>query len=333
MAADNLVGNLARRATLRQLQLFEAVARLGSFTHAAEELRLAQPTVSMQLRKLSETVGAPLFEQTGKEARLTEAGREVDAACEEVFGALATLETKVADLKGLRTGRLRLAAISSATDIGPHLLGRFGQLYPGIEFALTVTNREALLSRIEQQRDDLFILGRPPPELNIEGLPLVPNPLVAVAHRDHPLVGTPRIPLARLLKEPFIMRESGSGTRSALLQLIEQKGLSAPPVRMEISSIEAVKHATAAGLGVAVMSLHALTLEGTDGRISVLDVQGFPIMKHWFLAYPKNRRLTAIAQAFVDFVGKEAYKISEEFRREIVSIRSQRKVKRADIPK
>lgn len=325
MARANLVGQLAVRATLRQLQMFESVARTGSFTHAAEELLLAQPTVSMQLKKLSETVGATLFEQIGNGIRLTEAGRELDVACEEVFGALASLETRIADLKGLRRGKLRLATISSAKYIGPHLLGRFGHRYPGVEFSLTVVNRESLIQRINDQHDDLYILGRPPPELDIVALPLVPNPLVAVAPHDHSLVGVPRISIARLQKEPFIMREPGSGTRNAVLELFASRGLPPPSTRMELSSTEAMKQATAAGLGISVMSLHALALEGTDGPLAVLDVQGFPLKRHWYLAYANSRKLTVLAQAFLEFVGEEAHQIEDEFEREIAKIRSLRK--------
>lgn len=321
----NLIGKLGQRATLRQLQMFEAVARNGSFTAAAEELLVAQPTVSMQLKKLADTVGMVLFEQVGNRVRLTEAGREVDAACEEVFGAIASLETRIADLQGIRRGTLRLAVISSAKYIGPHLLGRFGQRYPGVEFTLAVNNRESLIQRIIDQHDDLFILGRPPPELDVEALPLLPNPLVVVAPRDHPLVGVPRIPLERLQKEAFIMREPGSGTRDALLQHFESRGVPPPRTRLELSSTEAMKQATAAGLGLSVMSLHALTLEGTDGPLAVLDVQGFPLRRHWFLAYPRSRRLTLLAQTFLDFVGEQAHEIAEEYDREISKIRGLRR--------
>ena len=147
MTPSNLVGDLARHTTLRQLQVFEAVARLGSFTRAAEELYLAQPTVSIQLKKLAETIGAPLFEQVGIRVQMTDTGREVYAACQEVFGTLANLEMKVADIKGLRRGHLRLAVITSAKYLAPYLLGRFCQMHPGIDVVLKVTNRERLLER------------------------------------------------------------------------------------------------------------------------------------------------------------------------------------------
>lgn len=324
MTRASLAGALARHATLRQLQVFEAVARLGSFTRAAEELFLAQPTVSMQLKKLADTVGLPLFEQVGIRIQLTDTGREVYTACQEVFHALANLEMKVADLKGVKRGRLRLGVITSAKYLAPHLLGQFGRLHPGIDFALKVTNRERLLERITNYEDDLYILGQPPQGTEVEAYPLVPNPLVAMASRDHPLTGQPNIPLKRLLEEPFILREPGSGTRDALLRLLTEKGLKPPLVRMEFASNEAIKQAIVAGLGISVLSLHSLALEGTSGPIAVLDVQGFPIQRHWYLAHPKGRRPSLVARTFLDFVKQEGRHIAENLDREIAKVRRQR---------
>lgn len=324
MTRANLAGALARHATLRQLQVFEAVARLGNFTRAAEELFLAQPTVSMQLKKLADTIGLPLFEQIGIRIQLTDTGREVYAACQEVFHTLANLEMKIADLKGVKRGRLALGVITSAKYLAPHLLGQFGRLHPGIDFALKVTNRERLLERIVNYEDDLYILGQPPQEIDVEAYPLVPNPLVVMAGRDHPLVGQPNIPLKRLLEEPFILREPGSGTRDALLRLLAEKDLKPPLVRMEFASNEAIKQAIVAKLGISVLSLHSLALEGTSGPIAVLDVQGFPIQRHWYLAHPKGRKPSLVARAFLDFVKQEGRHIADNLDREIAKIRHQR---------
>lgn len=319
----NLVGALARYTTLRQLQVFEAVARLGNFTRAAEELFLAQPTVSMQIKKLTATIGLPLIEQVGIRIQLTDTGREVYNACQEVFRTLANLEAKIADEKGVKRGRLRLAVITSAKYIAPHLLGQFARLYPDIEFSLKVTNRERLLERIANQEDDLYILGQPPQEIEVEAYPLVPNPLVVMASRDHPLVGVPDITLARLFEEPFIMREPGSGTRDALIRLCESNHLECPAVRMEFGSNEAIKQAIVAGLGVSVMSLHSLHLEGTSGPIALLDVQGFPIQRHWYLAHPKGRKPSVVARTFLEFVTQEGRTIAAHLDREIAGIRKQ----------
>lgn len=324
MARSSLVGTLAHHATLRQLQVFEAVARLGGFTRAAEEIFLAQPTVSMQIKKLSETIGAPLFEQVGIRIQMTDIGREVYAACLEVFGALSNLEMKVADIKGVKRGYLRLAVITSAKFLAPHLLGRFCQLYPGVDVTLKVTNRERLLERIVSHEDDLYILGQPPEQLEVEAYPLIPNPLVVMASRHHPLVGTPNIPLKRLLEEPFIMRELGSGTRAAVIRLFESKKLKPPVARMEFSSNEAIKQTVVAGLGITVLSLHSLVLEGTSGPIAILDVQGFPIQGHWYMVHPKNKRLSVITQTFLEFVKQEGRHVAENFDKEMKMLRRPR---------
>lgn len=321
------IGVLARHATFRQLQAFEAVARLGSFTRAAEELYLAQPTVSMQLKKLTDAIGLPLFEQHGIRIHLTDAGRELYAVCQEVFHALANFEMKIEDMKGLKRGRLRLGVISSAQYLAPYLLAQFHERYPGVEVSLSVTNREHLLERIVAYMDDLYILGQPPPEIEMAAYPLVPNPLVVMASRDHPLVGTRNVPLARLLEEPFIMRERGSGTRAAVIRLFESKGLSPPLAQMELASNEAIKQVISANLGISVMSLHALALEGTDGPIAILDVQGFPIERHWYLVHPRDKNVSVIAQSFLALVREQGQEIGEKFDREIAKIRQKRSTK------
>lgn len=323
MTRTNLVGALARYTTLRQLQVFEAVARLGSFTRAAEELFLAQPTVSMQIKKLTETIGLPLIEQVGIRIQLTDTGREVYGACQEVFRTLASLESKIADEKGVKRGRLRLAVITSAKYIAPHLLGQFARLYPDIDLSLKVTNRERLLERIANHEDDLYILGQPPQEIEVAAYPLLPNPLVVMACREHPLAGVPDIALARLFEEPFIMREPGSGTRDALLRLCQEHKLEPPSVRMEFGSNEAIKHAIAAGFGISVMSLHTLALEGTSGAIALLDVQGFPIQRHWYLVHPKGRKPSVVAKTFLDFVTQEGRNMAEHLDRAIADVRRQ----------
>lgn len=318
------IGVLARHATFRQLQTFEAVARLGSFTRAAEELYLAQPTVSMQLKKLTDAIGLPLFEQHGIRIHLTDAGRELYAVCQEVFHALASVEMKIADLKGIRRGRLQLAVITSANYLAPHLLGQFSRLYPGVDFSLKVTNREQLLERIAGLEDDLYILGEPPQGLDVEAYPLVPNPLVVMASRTHPLVGVPNVPLKRLIDEPFVLREPGSGTRAAVIRQFEHHKLKPPLARMEFGSNEAIKHAVVAGLGITVLSLHSLVLEGTSGPVAVLDVQGFPIQRHWYVVHSKHKRLSVVAQAFVEFVKQEGRHLAENFDKEMKKLRQSR---------
>ncbi len=205
-----------RHSTLRQLEVFEAIARLGSFTRAAEELYLTQPTVSMQIKKLADAVGLPLFEHVGKKVFLTDARRELHKTCREIFKHFSHFEMAVADLKGLKQGTLRLAVVTTAKYFAPRLLGPFCQQYPGIEVSLKVSNRERILERLEDNQDDLYILGQPPEEIDAVAEPFLDNPLVVLAPASHPLTGKKRIPLARLAEEPFLLREPGSGTRKAI---------------------------------------------------------------------------------------------------------------------
>ncbi|MBD3671383.1 MAG: LysR family transcriptional regulator [Gammaproteobacteria bacterium] len=291
---------LIRHATLRQLQVFETIVRLGSFTRAAEELFLTQPTVSMQIKKLTEVIDMPLFEHVGRNVEPTEAGMVLYKACREIFQSLSNLEMRISDLKGMKRGRLRLGAITTAKYFAPEILGEFSVHFPGIDVALKVTNRDSIIDRMRNNEDDLYIMGQAPADEEVVSLPIAPNPLVVMAPHDHPLVGEKNIPLERIVEEPFILREPGSGIRDATQRLFEARKLQ-PKVRMELGSNEAIKHAIVGGLGLSVLSLHTLTLEGTKGPVAILDVEGFPIMRQWYLVYPKGKELSLVTKAFLDF--------------------------------
>jgi DNA-binding transcriptional LysR family regulator len=292
---------LIRHATLRQLQLFEAIVRLGSFTRAAEELFLTQPTISTQIKKLSDTFGLPLFEHVGRSVKPTEAGLELYDTCKLIFESLANLEMKIADIKGIKRGRLRLCVVTTAKYFAPEILGEFCQRYSGIDVALKVTNRDRIIERMLANEDDLYIMGRlPEVDTDVESFVFAPNPLVVMAPRNHPLVEQKNIPLSRIAEEPFILREPGSGIRDTALKLFESKGLK-PQVRMELGSNEAIKHGVVGGLGLSVLSLHTLTLEGASGPVAILDVEGFPIQRQWYLVYPRNKELSVVARAFLEF--------------------------------
>lgn len=286
------------RFSLRQLHIFEAVARHLSYTRAAEELHLTQPAVFTQVRQLEDGVGLPLLERIGKQLHLTAAGREVLAACRETRDALERLEMRLADMQGLKRGRLRVAIVTTAKYLVPRLLGEFCARYPGIEAALTVTNREKLLARLAANEDDLVVLGMPPENLDVVALPIADNPLAVIARSDHPLAGKKAIPLERLAQEPFILREPGSGTRLAVERHFAQHGL-ALRVRMELGSNEAIKQAIAGGLGISVLSTHTLALEGDGGLLQPLDVKGFPLLRKWYVAYPSGKHLSSVAEAFL----------------------------------
>ncbi|MBI3774240.1 MAG: LysR family transcriptional regulator [Gammaproteobacteria bacterium] len=302
------VSDLIRRISLRQLQVFESLARNRSFTKAAEELFLAQPTVSMQIKKLNDTVGAPLFEQIGKSVHLTDAGHALHNACREVFEVFARFDTQLADFQGLKQGHLKLAVVSTAKYFAPILLGHFCERYPGIDVSLKVTNRERLLERMAENADEFYIIGEPPPHVNAAFERFMPNPLVVVAWREHPLASKQQIPLERLAKERFIMREPGSGTRIAILERFKSKDLR-PEIRMELGSNEAIKQAVIAKLGISIMSRHALGQEMNERELAVLNVKGFPIDWDLFIGYAANRKLSLLSKTFLEFLRKEGRKI------------------------
>ncbi len=296
----NMPDYLIRHATLRQLQVFEAIVRLGSFTRAAEELFLTQPTVSMQTRKLADVVGMELFEHVGRSISPTESGRELYTACRQVFESLANLEMKIDDLKGLKRGHLRMGVITTAKYLTPEMLGHFSRQYPGIDLSLKVTNRERIINRLLENEDDLYIMGLPDDDLDVEAFPFAPNPLVVIAPRDHPLVGRKNVSLKEISEEPFIMREPGSGTRDAVIRLFNAHGCR-PKVRMELGSNEAIKYSVVGGLGLSVLSLHSLTLEGTDGAVAILNVKDFPIIRHWYIVHPRGKELSLVARTFLNY--------------------------------
>jgi len=297
-------------ATLHQLKVFEATARHGSFTRAAEELYLTQPTVSMQVKQLTKSIGLPLFEQVGKRLYLTDAGRELFTTCKEIFSQLEKLEMTVADLKGMKQGKLRLAVITTAKYFLPRLLGPFCQKYPGVDVSLIVTNHERVIDRLANNQDDLYVMSQLPDNLDIKAQPFLENPLVVVAPSTHPLVGEKNISLERLAEETFIMREPGSGTRRAFQMMLDEKELDVK-VRLELGSNEAIKQAIAGGLGLSVLSRHTLTPESSNSEFAVLDVQGFPIHREWYAVHLAGKQLSVVAQTFFEYLLTAAPQLME----------------------
>jgi len=311
-SADNLI----RHVTLRQLQIFEAVVRLNGYTRAAEALHLTQPTVSMQIKKLSEALGLPLLEQMGKRVHTTAAGRDVYAAAQEILGRMVTLGEATAEREGLIRGELRIAVITTAKYFMPHLLGAFIARYPQVRPRLTVTNRAKVLERLKANEDDLLIMGQVDETPAVEAHPFVDNELLVVAPPAHPLAKRRNIPLKTLAGERFLVREPGSGTRQVVDRLFEEHDLSIAHY-MELGSSEAIKQAVMAGLGLSVLSRHNLRLELAGGHIAVLDVQGFPLQRRWYVVHLQGKKLSLAARTFQAFLlkqGKELLRHMHETR-------------------
>jgi len=297
--------------TWNQIRIFETVARRLSFTRAAEELHVVQPTVSAQIKLLSEAIGLPLFEQIGKRIHLTEAGRELQITCGELFDSWRRFEMVITDLQGMKRGSLRIAIVSTAKYFVPRMLGPFCRQYPEIDVALEILNRDQVVQRVGTNSDDLYIMGVPPENLDVEQHPFLENPLVLIAPHDHPLAGRRHIALKQLADERFVLREPGSGTRLTADTFFRQHRFR-PRKTMQLGNNEAVKWAVAGGLGVAVVSEHALMLEPMQDRLAVLDVEGFPIDGRWYVVLPSGKKLSVIAKTFFDYLKQESATIHDE---------------------
>ena len=293
--------NIVQSLTLRQLQIFEAVVRLGGYTKAANALHLSQPTVSMQIKKLAETLGLPLLEQVGKSIHPTAAGRDVYETAREILGGVVALEDIASEHKGVIKGELRIAVITSANYFMPHLLGTFINDHPAIRPRLTITNRAKVLERLKSNQDDLLIMGQVPQDIPVEAHPFIDNEMVVVAPPGHPLLGHKNLPLSMLADERFLVREPGSGTRLAVDRLLAEHDIAIAPF-MELGSSEAIKQGVMAGLGISVLSKRNIELELAHGAIALLDVEGFPLVRRWYAVHLSGKRLSLAARNFLEFI-------------------------------
>lgn len=294
--------------TFRQLKLFLELSELRSISAVARACHVTQPTVSMQLRELTETVGIPLYEVIGKQLFLTSAGEEFAATARAMMQEWDMLEQRIAAIKGLTKGRLRVAVVSTAKYFIPRMLGAFCREHPEIDIALEVQNRDGVVQRLRENRDDIYIMSMPPKDIDVIQQVFLPNPLVVVAPLRHALEGKTDIPLDALLQERFILRERGSGTRLACDRFFSERNVT-PVVRLELGSNEAIKQAVAGEMGLAILSRHALGEHLVDQSLTELDVQGFPILSHWYIVHLQEKRLSPIAKAFLSYLEVQAQKL------------------------
>lgn len=287
-----------RHLTFRQLETFVTVARLGSFSRAAEALHLTQPAVSIQIRQMTESVGLPLFEQTGREIRLTDAGQELLRTARELDDSWSRFESAVDALQGLKRGRLRVALVTTAKYFLPRMLGAFCQRYPDIDIELEVANRARIVERLRANEDDLYIMSFPPEELDVVATPFLDNPLVVVAPATLPLPGGP-LRLADLAAHPFLLREAGSGTRKAIDRHLAASGVSLK-VKLALGSNEAIRDLVASGMGLSILSRHVLDDHPEQEGLRILDVAGFPLQQPWSVVHLRQKILPLPAHAFMN---------------------------------
>jgi DNA-binding transcriptional LysR family regulator len=303
------------RASFAQLRSFQAVALLGGITKAAQELHLTQPTVSTQLRELAQAIGVPLLRPAGRGVALTDAGYELLATASGMFEQWRGFEDGVAQLQGMLRGSLRIAGVTTTEYFLAQWLKPFVAAHPGIDIDLTIDNRDSIITRLEKAQDDMAVMMMPPQHIALEHATVMDNPLVLIGPQDHPWAlaqksatknKTPmrKIALKHLAGSDLLMREKGSGTRQATLDFLSQNQIH-PRIRMSLGSNEAIKHAVAAGLGLAIVSQHTLSSQPSREGLAVLPMAGLPIQRSWQMVWRSDRALPRVAAAFMDFVKSE----------------------------
>lgn len=291
--------------TFRQLKVFDVVARHLNYTSAARELHLSQPAVSMQVKQLEEQVDAPLIEKLGKKLFLTDVGHEMHNYARSTMQQLIDLEETIAQMKTLKQGHLKLAVASTANHFVIRLLAHFAKIHPEIRISLDVTNRISLLDMLDRNECDLVIMGSPPSGHSLMALSFLENPLVVVASPEHRLASKKKVTLNDLIKEEFVMREEGSGTRIAIERFFAEQKLEFK-TKLDMSNNRAIKHAAEEELGVAIVSMHTLELELKAKTLKIINAEGFPIYRHWYIVQREGKRLSPIATVFKDYIMKGA---------------------------
>jgi DNA-binding transcriptional LysR family regulator len=273
------------------------VARLGSFTKAAEALHLTQPAVSIQIRQIVDVVGLPLFEQNGREIALTAAGEELQSAVRNLDDVWNRLESAIDALKGLKRGRLRVALVTTAKYFLPRMLGAFCQQYPDIDIELEIGNREKIIERLRSNQDDLYVMSYPSADTDIVSYPFLENEYVVVAPSTHWAAGK-SVTFEKLATEPFLLREQGSGSRQIVDQHLRERGIELN-VRLSLASNEAIRELVASGMGLSVLSRHALGEDPERDGLTLLKVKNFSLSRPWCVVHLRTKVLSLPAQAFL----------------------------------
>ncbi|MEY5020814.1 MAG: hypothetical protein RJA91_349 [Pseudomonadota bacterium] len=295
--------------TFKQMRLFLALADTLSVTKASQKMGITQPTASMQLKEIAESIGFPLFEVINKKVHLTEMGEKLALTVRAMLNEWQSFEQSTEQLRGLYGGSIKVAVVSTAKYFIPKLLGSFYALYPHIDIALEVLNRDGVIKRLQDNKDDLYIMSRPPKEIDIQEEMFMSNPLVIIAHKSHPLSEKNNISIDALKDERFILRENGSGTRLFTEQHFKKKKFK-PKILLELGSNEAIKKSVEGRLGLAVISRHAIEEYDLQKNLSILEVKDFPIASNWFIVNLKGKRFSPIALAFHNHLINEAKKLS-----------------------
>lgn len=303
-----------RQVTVRQLQVFVEAAQALSFARVGERLNLTPAGISFQIKQIEGQVGFALFERVGRRVALTDAGRTLLIYARQVLQSLADADQALAALKGLKGGHVTIGLVSTAKYIVPHLLARFRAEHPAVAIELRDGNRRWIIDALAKGEIDLAIMGQPPADAAVTAEAFAPHPSVIVAAPSHLLARARELPARRLAGEPFVVREDGSGTRALLDGFFAEHGMT-PHIAMTTSSNETIKQAAMAGMGLALISRHTIGLELCLGLLAILPVQGFPLMRAWFVAHRRNMPLLPAHARLKSFLLEEGQAIIDELER------------------
>ena len=298
--------------TIRQLKVFLEVSTQKNFTQAAKHLHLTQPAVSMQIKQLEEVVGTSLLIKSGRKIHLTDAGHEMLHLSRNILQQIDQTEQHLKQITEGHQGRLKLVVASTVSAVATKLLASFNELHPDMHISFDVTNREGLIEQLENSAADIVLMGQPPENLNLFTVAFMDNPLVVISSPKHPLAKQHKIAsVSQLLEHGFVVREAGSGTRMAMERFFNEhnKRLN---TNMEMNSNDAIKQSVEAGLGLGVASIHTLEHELKEERLKIIDAEGFPLLRSWYLVQRKDKRLSPLAEKFRDYVLQHAIHIARK---------------------
>lgn len=298
--------------SLRQIQVFQAVAQTENFTRAAELLHMTQPAISMQIKQLEDNTELSLFERQGKRIVMTAAGRAMHAYTCEILAQYQGMIETLKELKNVHQGYIKVSAATTSIYFITRMLASFSRIHEGITVSLDITNRKALVEQLQHYEADLVVMGEPPANLDLYSQRLMCNPLVMIAPVDHPLAGQKDLPITSIVSEKFVVREPGSGTRAAIERFFAEHGHTFSST-LEMSSNESIKYSVIAGLGLGIVSLHSIKLELESNSLVILDVEGFPIQRYWHIVTRDGKWLSPAAQAFKEYVISEAKNYAQEY--------------------
>lgn len=296
--------------TLQQLKIFLKVVENQSITKASEELYLTQPAVSMQLKKFQEQFDVPLTEVVGRRLYVTDFGKEIAESAVRILDEIEAINYRTKSFKGQLAGRLKISTASTGKYVMPYFLSDFLRLNPAVDLVMDVTNKTQVVKNLEQNEVDFSLVSVLPEHLKLDSVPLLQNKLYLVGGTR--LQRNPKLPVRKLLQlYPLLLREFGSATRSSMEQFMAKEDWPTYK-KIELTSNEALKQALIAGLGYSIMPLIGIKNELRSGELEIIPYKGLPIITQWHLVWLASKRLSPIAEAYLEFINGHKQKIVDE---------------------